>query len=159
MGFVAAVKTCFRKYFTFSGRASRSEFWYWWLFTMIVQFVFDLIGNLSGASPILLGTTSTLVLGVSAALWIPSITVMSRRLHDIGRSGWWQLLALGTLVLGGGLGWLGLSTIPAVIVVMAGAVVLFVWTVRRGTPGDNRFGPDPLAQAEETAADAAFAGE
>ena len=85
------ILTCFSKYAVFSGRAKRTE--YWWFFLLYiclnqgVAFIDDLIGiTISGETfPI----TSTLVVGVMA---LPMLAVGSRRLHDRGRSGWWQLL-------------------------------------------------------------------
>ncbi|MFP6566191.1 MAG: DUF805 domain-containing protein, partial [Dehalococcoidia bacterium] len=74
VGFGEAISRGFSNYFTFTGRARRSEYWFWVLFTSLVQ-VIPLIGGLIGL----------------AAL-IPSLAVTSRRLHDIGKSGWYQLL-------------------------------------------------------------------
>lgn len=84
MSFSAAVSTCFAKYATFSGRASRSEYWYFVLFYVIASFFGGIVDGVTGA---LVGTAV-----VSLALFIPSISVGARRLHDTGRSGWWQLL-------------------------------------------------------------------
>ncbi len=81
--------TCFAQYATFSGRASRPEFWWFFLFQMAVSV---------GASMI-----SELLSGLlSLALLLPALAVGARRLHDMGRSAWWQLLLLtgiGLLVL------------------------------------------------------------
>lgn len=76
MGFLEAIKTCFGKYATFSGRARRSEFWWFVLLNLILGCI-PFIGMIWG-------------LGVL----IPSIAVGVRRLHDTGRSGWWYLLCL-----------------------------------------------------------------
>ncbi len=85
MDFVTAIKTVFSKYATFTGRARRSEFWYWYLFTMIVGFVTQLFGLFG------LGFMTVVV---SLCLVIPNLAVSIRRLHDIGRSGWWLLVAV-----------------------------------------------------------------
>ena len=73
MSFLNSISTCLTKYFVFSGRATRSEFWFFHLFAFLV-----------------------LVVDPTEILWLflifPSLAVGSRRLHDIGRSGWWQLL-------------------------------------------------------------------
>lgn len=89
MDFVSAVKSCLGQYATFSGRAVRSEFWWFFFFQIIVvvvaSFVSELAANLA-----------------SLALLLPALAVGARRLHDIGRSGWWQLLTItgiGFLVL------------------------------------------------------------
>ena len=90
MSFVQAVQVCLRKYVDFSGRAVRSEFWWFALFQLIV---------IVGAS--MFGETIGNV--VALALVLPSLAVGARRLHDIGKSGWFLLLHLlpiiGILVL------------------------------------------------------------
>ena len=87
--FVSAVKSCFAQYAGFSGRAPRSEFWWFALFQLGVLVIATMI--------------SQVLYGIAAlALLLPALAVGARRLHDIGRSGWWQLLSLtgiGTLVL------------------------------------------------------------
>ena len=81
MDFVPAIQSCLAQYASFSGRASRSEFWWFFLFQVLV---------LIGASIV-----SELLYGLaSLALLLPSLAVGARRLHDIDRSGWWQLLLL-----------------------------------------------------------------
>jgi uncharacterized membrane protein YhaH (DUF805 family) len=81
MTFIEAVKTCFIKYADFSGCASRPEFWWWVLFTVVASIALESISyNLSGA--------------FSIATCLPGIAVTARRLHDTERSGWWQLLLL-----------------------------------------------------------------
>jgi uncharacterized membrane protein YhaH (DUF805 family) len=82
MNFVEAVTTCLKKYATFEGRASRAEFWWFVLFTIIV-------GVLAGA--IFRHWVQSIL---NLALFVPSIAVGARRLHDIGKSGWLQLLWL-----------------------------------------------------------------
>ena len=89
MDFVSAVKSCLGQYATFSGRAVRSEFWWFFLFQLVVMVVAGFLGD----------TVSAIV---SIALLLPALAVGARRLHDIGRTGWWQLLSLtgiGVLVL------------------------------------------------------------
>lgn len=81
MEFGQAISSCFSKYATFSGRASRSEFWWFFLFQVLVSLAVSMVGE----------TYSGLV---SLALLLPALAVGARRLHDIGRSGWWQLLML-----------------------------------------------------------------
>src|ERR1700722_2859289 len=79
MNFVDAIKICFVKYAEFKGCASRPEFWWWFLFSVVASLALQVIStNLSGAFTI--------------ATLLPSFAVGARRLHDIDRSGWWQLL-------------------------------------------------------------------
>ena len=89
MDFVSSVKSCLGQYAGFAGRATRSEFWWFFLFQVLVMLIASMLGNL--------------VYGLaSLALLLPALAVGARRLHDIGRTGWWQLLLLtgiGFLVL------------------------------------------------------------
>lgn len=105
--FGVAIKTCFNKFATFQGRANRSEFWFWWLFTLLLGFI-PLIG--------LIALFVTLV---------PSISVAVRRLHDIGKSGWWYWLCL----------------IP-----LFGWIALIVLYCQESEPGTNEYGPNPNLQ-------------
>ena len=118
MGFVEAIRTCLSKNSTFSGRASRSEYWFFYLFVIIASLVGVLIGVAVGVR--LIGDI------IALALLLPNIAVSVRRLHDIDRSGWWMLL----------------DFVPVI-----GWIVLLVWACTRGTVGPNRFGPDPLLGA------------
>ncbi|MCR9069461.1 MAG: DUF805 domain-containing protein [Rhodobacteraceae bacterium] len=133
MDFVAAVKTCIlEKYINFQDRAPRSEYWWFALF------------NIGGA--VLLGLIGITILQTlwSLALFLPGIAVSIRRLHDLDKSGWWLLLPLGTLILGGVIGAL-LMPIIGGIIYLAGVAILIYWFVQKGTDGANQFGPDPLA--------------
>lgn len=85
MTFTEAVKTCFTKYADFNGRASRSEFWWWALFILL-------------AGIVLTGFSLTLSWAFSVATLVPYLAVASRRLHDTGRSGWYQLLGFIPLI-------------------------------------------------------------
>ena len=121
MGFVTAIKSCFRQYVGFGGRAPRSEYWYFFLFHVVVLFVLAIVDSLLFGMAAGLAPLSTLfVLGMI----LPSLAVGIRRLHDIDRTGWWVLL------------W---------FVPIVGIIVLLVFFVQRGTSGANRFGADPLA--------------
>ena len=81
MNFQTSVKTCLTKYVEFTGRASRSEYWWFVLFSILLQIVGGMINQN-------LGTV------VALALLLPSLAVLVRRLHDTDRSGWWALLLL-----------------------------------------------------------------
>ncbi|TQV62370.1 MAG: DUF805 domain-containing protein [Sulfurovum sp.] len=90
MTFMESVTTCFNKYLVFEGRATRSEFWWFMLFGFVVNLVLAMIHP----------TLETLF---SLAIFLPSLAVGTRRLHDVDKSGWWQLLhiipLIGTIVL------------------------------------------------------------
>ena len=126
MGFGDAIKTCFRKYAVFRGRARRPEYWWWTLFNLLLSIALALvdlaIAGING--PEVLSNLSNL------ALFLPSLAVGVRRLHDTDRSGWWILLWLIPLI-----GW----------------IIIIVFLCQRGTEGPNRFGPDggDLALAAE----------
>lgn len=116
VGFVDAVTTCLRKYVDFSGRASRSEFWY---FTL----AYGIASNIPFIGAI-----------ISLALLLPSLAVSARRLHDTGKSGWWQVLP-GGLFLGGAV-FLGVAAAgaadeskEAIAAAITGAlpIVLLLW--------------------------------
>jgi uncharacterized membrane protein YhaH (DUF805 family) len=81
MTFAESVRTCFSKYADFNGVASRSEFWWFILFVFVVAVALNFV------SP-------TLANVVSLGLLLPQLAVGARRLHDTGKSGWWQLLLL-----------------------------------------------------------------
>lgn len=120
MTFAEAVQACFSKYVTFSGRALRSEFWYFVLFIVVggvATNIIDIVvlGAPSGGGPV--------TLLFSLATFLPHLAVSVRRLHDIGKSGWFLLLLL----------------IPLI-----GIIILIVWFARRGDEGPNEYGPPQL---------------
>lgn len=117
MTFGEAISTVLSKYITFDGRARRSEYWYWFLAIVLVEIVVGIFYLMSSTLGILL----YVVFGL--AIILPSIAVAIRRLHDTNRTGWWILLTL----------------IPF------GGLVLLVFYVLEGTPGDNQYGPSPKA--------------
>ncbi len=130
MTFQESIKTCLSKYVTFSGRAQRSEFWWFVLFSFVGSIVLSwvdiaLFGSTTVSPGSISGSTDTPVLSglFSLALLLPSISVTVRRLHDLDKSGWWFWLWLIPLI-----GW----------------IILIVWYATGGVRGENRFGPDPL---------------
>lgn len=122
MGFAEAIQSCFKQYIGFTGRARRSEYWWFVLFGLIVGIVADLIDAMLGTMS---EDTNVGVVGaiVGLALLLPSIAVAIRRLHDTSRSGWWILIGL----------------IPVV-----GWIILIVFYVQDSHP-DNEYGPSPKA--------------
>ena len=158
MTFKESVSTCFRKYITFSGRAMRSEFWYFQLFLLIGNFVTAFLDSLVGSGS--LTSTGPLNGAFSLITFIPSIAVTARRLHDINKSGWWQLgwLAVAVaLVLGMTLLLASTDTIfgsnmmesplgiALIIAIGLGAAVIWplYWLTRKSDYDTNRFGPPP----------------
>ncbi|MBV7377361.1 DUF805 domain-containing protein [Maritimibacter dapengensis] len=118
-----AVETALReKYTDFSGRAMRSEFWWFVLFVFIVSAILSLIDTMLFSG--VLEDIGPLNAIFSLIMLIPSIAVTARRLHDIGKSGWWQLLFL----------------IPII-----GFLIIIWWAATKGDDGPNEYGPDPLA--------------
>lgn len=85
MTFAESARTCFSKYAEFSGVADRSEFWWWMLFTFLGSLVAGIVSN-------------NLSLLFNVVVLLPSCAVTARRLHDVDRSGWWQLLLFIPLV-------------------------------------------------------------
>ena len=117
MSFMEAVKSVFSKYATFSGRARRSEYWYFALFNFIISLVLSILFNVSGLK--FFQILSSLW---SLAVLIPGLAVGVRRLHDINKPGPWILIALVPIV-----GW----------------ILLIVWYCKDSDPGENDYGPNP----------------
>lgn len=109
--FGQAVQRFFQKYAQFRGRASRSEFWWWYLASVIIEIVFRALGAASGVFALLGGLFSLAVI-------VPQIAIGARRLHDTNRSGWWQLL---------------------VFIPIVGWIILIVWWASREKPEGVRF--------------------
>ncbi len=116
MGLWEAVSHVFNNYATFSGRARRSEFWYFYLFNLLIGFAAGILIALSG------GIISFLYGIYCLAIIIPGIAVTCRRLHDIGRSGSYILIGFVPIV-----GW----------------IFLLIWMLQDSDPGSNQYGPNP----------------
>jgi uncharacterized membrane protein YhaH (DUF805 family) len=120
MTFAESIASGFRNYVNFSGRAARSEYWYWVLFVLLLSAGTSILD--AAMFPGRIGALNALT---SLITFLPGLAVAVRRLHDIGRSGWWILI--------------GLTGI--------GVFVLIYWFCVKGPAGPNSYGPDPLAQA------------
>jgi uncharacterized membrane protein YhaH (DUF805 family) len=120
MGMPEAVSTVLTQYATFSGRARRSEFWWFFLASFLASVVAAIIDGAIGSD--LGGGTGVVGLLLTLALAIPTLAVGARRLHDTGRSGWWQLIA---------------------VVPLVGIILLIVWWATDGHPNPNQHGPSP----------------
>lgn len=132
MNFVEAVRSGFNNYANFSGRALRSEYWWWVVFVWIAGMVANLIDAAFGwrvyettVNGIQQGSGPIAAL-VGLALLIPGLAVAVRRLHDTDRSGWWLLIGIIPII-----GW----------------IVLLYFFVISGTPGPNKYGPPRTADA------------
>jgi uncharacterized membrane protein YhaH (DUF805 family) len=124
MTFTSAIATCFRKYADFSGRARRSEYWKFMFFTMIVEVlttavfttIIPIVVDINGSEISLIYLAACLIFA------LPKLAVSVRRLHDIGKSGWFYLISL----------------IPVV-----GQIIFFIWCVKDSEARTNKYGKDP----------------
>lgn len=130
MQFLEAIQTCVvKKYCDFNGRASRSEFWWYTLGNMIVCYAWSFIVSMITGASVMVGADGQFHFSAlqllsyipSIALLLPTLGVGARRLHDIGKSGWLQLL------------WL----------ICCGGLILIYFWVQEGDKGDNEYGPAP----------------
>ena len=138
MNFTQSISTCMRKYVTFSGRATRSEFWWFYLFTVLVNLVatsqassfvptlLDGQDMTENESSYFLNNFFFLYLSTitSLILLLPSLAVAVRRLHDVGRSGWWILIAFTVI----------------------GIIPLLIWYVTDTKDEENVYGPNPKTE-------------
>ena len=110
-----------KKYAVFSGRARRKEYWYFFLFNIIIQSVLAFVDSATGNfdPEVGMGPRGTIYI---LAVLIPGIAVTVRRLHDIGRSAWYLLVLLVPLI---------------------GVIVLLVFLAQDGKPGQNQYGVNP----------------
>ena len=118
-----------KKYAVFEGRARRKEYWYFALFYLLAMIATTIVDMMTGMY------SQTLEIGVLSgilvlAIFVPSLSVTVRRLHDTDRSGWWVLIGL----------------IPII-----GAIVLLVFMALDSQPGANRFGPNPKCERRRDA--------
>ena len=120
MGPIDAVKTCFVKYVDFDGRAPRSEYWYFVLFTGLLTSLSGYLDSEYGLTFVEQGITSGII---NLLILLPSVAVGVRRLHDIGKSGWWVLL-------------------PFTII---GIFVIIYWAAQISVD-DNEYGKNPLIE-------------
>ena len=102
------------KYAQFNGRARRSEFWYFYLVATVISLIFTGLGELASVF-------SIIGMIISLGLIIPQIALATRRLHDIGKSGWWQLIVFTGI----------------------GIFILLYFFVKDSDAGSNEYGPNP----------------
>ncbi len=147
LSFGQAIKNVFSKYVTFTGRARRSEFWWFQLFNFILVFVASLFDDLLG-----LGISDTgegvISIIVTLGLLLPSLSVLWRRLHDVNRSGWnylWVIAPAVLCVIFALVQLLVLTILMAIVLVVA-AILLLVWCCMDSKQEENQYGPSPKYQ-------------
>lgn len=178
MGFFDAVKTCLKKSFVFKGRARRSEFWWWTLFSTVFGFTVSLPAEEISEDNVLLTVLYALgLLALCVYLGIANFAVATRRLHDIGRSGWWYGATLifgvvwGVWMIVKMVGIIGgmnpahvdvesdafaltlLKEMWAVVLIpyviyIAYSILLLVWYCKDSQPGANKYGENPKGITE-----------
>ena len=119
LSFSQAIAICMGKYATFSGRASRSEYWWFFLFVTLISWVSTIYARAASSFDDPFAEYYTVV--VSWVFFVPSIASATRRLHDIGKSGWWQLL------------WV----IPVI-----GWIPLVIWLAKSTNPNETKYDGD-----------------
>ena len=131
MNIIEATKSCFKQYATFTGRASRSECWWFCLSAAIIPFAILLVLGLAAAifqTEDFLLLALQLIIIFELAIIVPSMAVDCRRLHDTGKSGAYLLLGL----------------IPL------GALFVIIWLIQDGDPNENQYGPNPKSSSNPT---------
>lgn len=119
MTFFEAVGKCYRKYFVFKGRASKSEFW--WFYLLVVLFAWPLfLAELESGS--WAGILSIIYFVLTISTIFPFLSVLARRLHDVNKSAW---------------------SILFILIPIVGFFIILRWLTKKGEPGENKFGePD-----------------
>ena len=125
MDFMTAVSSVLSKYVGFQGRARRSEYWWWMLAYFILLLVANVLDRIIDPGPPGLIIHFGMIYDLAVlAVFLPTLAVTVRRLHDTNRSGFWIFIGLVPIV-----GW----------------ILLLVWYCTKGTSGANTYGPDPAA--------------
>ena len=153
VSFPQAVNLGFKNYFKFSGRATRAEYWWWLLFTVLAGIVLNVLT--------ITGTMGMVGFLFELATLVPSFALGARRLHDINRTGWWLLWFLGSFpmaAIGGGILLVSFFLLDNLLILtvlgfamaigfgilgIIGVIVLTVWAIKQGDEGLNKYGPDP----------------
>ena len=120
-------KVVFENYANFNGRARRSEYWYFALASGIISIVLNIIDRVAGSN---FGIAETGIISslYSLLVLLPSIAVGVRRLHDVGKSGWFILI---------------------IFIPIIGAIWLLILACTEGDRGTNAYGPDPKNEFDE----------
>ncbi len=148
ISFRTAVATCFRKYFRMSGRASRAEYWWFALFYVLLLIGTSVVDFFVFGPQTFSSETGGPISTVAGVLvWIPSFTVLIRRMHDIDLAGYFILAPIAFAAVGIAVGALMGSLLGAATGIVVGAIIVagvllqFYWLVRPSDAQDNRFGP------------------
>lgn len=121
----------FQKYAQFSGRSTRNEYWWFYILTFAISILLSILDELLG-----LRRQFELIFGIYLLIsFLPSVAVLVRRLHDVGRSGWLIFLPLVFSLI-------SFLIIP-IIFVLISSIWLFILITRDSMPGDNKYGPNP----------------
>ena len=170
VSFPEAIKSCVRQYVGFTGRATRAEYWWWVLGTVVATILLSIVDSIIFGFELDSPSVFQPIFGL--AILLPGLAVTARRLHDIGRTGWWQLVWFGVGILGalpavvgillslGGLFALfsgevdfAMGVIMPVVVGVVISLAVWIglavweiwWLVTQGQAGPNRHGADPRA--------------
>ena len=122
MNFSESISTCFRKFVSAKGRASRSEYWWFQLFLYLLSFITIFIDVLLFSDNVMENAIFPINTITSLITLLPAVCVFIRRLHDVNRSGWWILISFTCI----------------------GIIPLLYWSIIKGTDGSNDYGDDPV---------------
>jgi len=146
MGFGQSIATCFRKYLTISGRASRSEFWWFYLFTILAALVCGFVDSIA------FNTTFEDTGPIEIIFWlatiVPTITATVRRLHVTNRPGYYIFAPILIGIFGLAFTYLAAGStffsLLAIAIIIFGVLLQLYWLVQKSDPHDNRYGPNPF---------------
>lgn len=140
MNFKESVKMCLGPKYLFkvSGRASRSEFWWFMLFVFLVDLGSGVVCSLL---PAVVGGSVALI--ISLLLFPANFGVTVRRFHDRDLSGWWLAFPIGALMLAIATGGVGNTSPTSAIIYFAMSLGYLIILCLPGTPGPNKYGPSP----------------
>jgi len=129
VSFTTAVKLGFSRYFDFRGRSTRAEYWWWVLFMVLADLILTVFERITGTYNVQTGN------GLISSLFgllilIPSLALGARRLHDINKSGWWQLMLI-------------------VFYLIVPLIVLIWWASKPSYPGTNKYAPNPTQAGDQ----------
>ena len=122
MNFSESISTCFRKFVSAKGRASRSEYWWFQLFLYLLSFITIFVDVLLFSDNVMENAIFPINAITSLITLLPAVCVFIRRLHDVNRSGWWILISFTCI----------------------GIIPLLYWVIIKGTDGSNDYGDDPV---------------